>query len=458
MGMLGAFARGAGGAGLIDLSRTLERRGELSASSAQRDRDREDEQRFREEQARLEREARYGPGGLKRRRGAGGGDGSDEEADLASMTAGMLSEKYGMSLPQAQQAIEAYKTGNNPYTKAGPGAETIDDGDHMRNAATAARAAPVPNVEAYMRINSDIGRSFLIGAGGNPQQRASAYQTYTETDTAMRGGAGDVTAQRQSGLLNKQARYGAGGMDSFTGVPVAGSKDAQAIRTDRAQEGQHGAAAAKSAADANAQTALNGLYAWRIKALNDKTIDEPTRAAMIEAADRQIAVMKASGAVVDKTPLDTIETDVETADGTKTTKTKTKKTIRPGEKPPDVEPPPEALAILRADKGGKNDAQFDSHFGKGAAARHRATMPAAEPAKTKGGGMVAQPTTQRVPTATTGVEGLSPATLQRIALDPANPLQAAAAAALEKYNAESKKSRAGRVTEDPATDPALYQR
>lgn len=174
MGFFSAFARGAAGPGLINLSQTMRQREIEAARAAENEKERE----FREAERRKDRDAQAAAlkerlaGGGRSRSGGGGGGGDEDYGDIV---VGGLMQQEGMSQAQARAALEASQRGENIFTKAS--GRRVPAGDEM---GAEAMDEMVPDTEKWMAINRKIGemltRSRSI-AKSNDAQLADGERT-----------------------------------------------------------------------------------------------------------------------------------------------------------------------------------------------------------------------------------------------------------------------------------------
>lgn len=239
MSALGAFLRGAAGAGLTDLVQQSRRQEELAMQMAQREKEREEERRFREEQARLDREGRMEllrerqAGGAGSRSSGGGGGALDDARGMA--VSGLMREK-GLSMGEADRLYSASERGVNPLTR--PGKQLEED------AAGNTFTPDEFDVERWAEINRIIGAN-IQRAGGNPDQRAKARQTDTETSLLQEATAPGVKPERQ-GEIGR-------GVASATAKPVFNEGDnlftGEVGAKTKAETGAAGALAAQRGAE-----------------------------------------------------------------------------------------------------------------------------------------------------------------------------------------------------------------
>mgnify|MGYP006367439315 CR=1 FL=1 len=234
MGMLGAFARGVAGPGLLGVVDRMDRRDAVAQEMAARERDREEERKFRAEQAKLDRLSReevagIRKGGSKSGSGSGGDDagGSDDDYMVAA-----LMDKYGVSAAKAKQMLESSRADTNPF----PAKEVADEsGGHS-----------APDLTRWAELNRTIAKAMREGRS----MAKSNYAQLTEGDgNAQRntivGGmlAGKLTpAQAAEGVAATDGKgaHGKGGVNEFDGTADAvgkseiGKNNAQAGSANRA--------------------------------------------------------------------------------------------------------------------------------------------------------------------------------------------------------------------------------
>ena len=281
MGALGAFFRGIGGRGFSNLSNDNIRAAEQAQRQAEFNANREDNQRFRTEQADLDRQSRERMlqerlGGALTRGGRRGAGGDGEEPDMVDVaTPGMA--KLGFSQPATAQAVEALRTGVNTYTKRGPDVtEQYDEGGdvdaagnpipRMRNAT---RQTTEPDVETFTAMMKHLGGILQTDTGGKPNERADARRTQSMVDYGAAAATGNPSqvAAAQTGALTTAGHglHGDGGGNLATGVPAKGSLN-EARRAD--EQAQAAARAGKiKASEATTIPALEGL-----RKINDREL------------------------------------------------------------------------------------------------------------------------------------------------------------------------------------------
>lgn len=240
----GAFMRGMGG-GLAQLGSDMQRRDELAQQLLAREKEREDERKFRAEQA--ERERLLKEELLAQRLGAGGGSsgsrgarGALDPAALAAeadgYVASRLAESEGMSLPEAQAALGVYKSGQNPYRK------TVDDesGGHDE-----------PDVARFKSLMSKVGSYYArskADLNGKAQDLANSEQTRWETASGQAAQNPAMPADRVTALARGTAiASGKAPFDSNGDNVITGQTGALTQAQVRAED----ALAGKRRADAN---------------------------------------------------------------------------------------------------------------------------------------------------------------------------------------------------------------
>lgn len=258
MGALSAFLTGVGGAGMVNLSQTMERRAELQSQQQQRaqelqaqaeQRRAELEQRAAESQKdRDSREAmlmdRLSAGALGAARsggGARGGAGGDPVAER-EMAINRLAAEKGLSRPEAAQMLADYESGNNRFTKTEAVAEQIDDGDRQR---TVTRQQSSPDIEKFSSMMATVAKHLSqAGAytGAKADDQAKAEQLRTQTGMAERAQT-DPNAMRGALAIAGKAEYGETGSSHVTGVPVKGSVAESQIAENKAQANNANASA-----------------------------------------------------------------------------------------------------------------------------------------------------------------------------------------------------------------------
>lgn len=222
MGVLGAFARGVAGPGLLGVVDRMDRREAVAQEMAARERDREEERKFRAEQAALDREARTtGRSSSRAGSSAGGDDGGIDDYKIEAVM-----REFKVSEGRARQIVEAGKADQNPFVS-----EVADEsGGHSGF-----------NAEAWARANAVISKALREG----PSMAKSNYAQLTEGEgnaqrNTITGGmlAGKLTpAQAAEGVAatKGEGAYGKGGVNTFDGTPDAVGKSA--IAENQAQAG-----------------------------------------------------------------------------------------------------------------------------------------------------------------------------------------------------------------------------
>lgn len=258
MGALSAFLTGVGGAGMVNLSQTMERRAELQSQQQQRaqelqaqaeQRRAELEQRAAENQKdRDSREAmlmdRLSAGALGAagsRGGARGGAGADPVAER-EMAINRLAAEKGLSRPEAAQMLADYESGNNRFTKTEAVAEQIDDGDRQR---TVTRQQSSPDVEKFASMMSTVAKHLSqAGAytGAKADDQAKAEQLRTQTGMAERAQT-DPNAARGALAIAGKGEFGDTGSSHIKGVPEKGSVAESQIAENKAQANNANASA-----------------------------------------------------------------------------------------------------------------------------------------------------------------------------------------------------------------------
>lgn len=214
MSMLGAFFRGAAGAGLVDYANRLDRRDAMAAEDERRKREREEERAWRSSEAEKDRVARaesaaIRSGGRRSGSGSGGGDGEGGGDDYAVAA---IMKKFNVSEGKARQLLEANRQDQNPFGQAVGGDEV---------------GPPQADMKRWGELNSAIAESLRSGA-------SMARSNYAQLKE------GDILGQRErvnQGMLDGKltmpqtaeanaAMSGKGGFENartseFTGTPTA---------------------------------------------------------------------------------------------------------------------------------------------------------------------------------------------------------------------------------------------
>lgn len=227
--MLGAFFRGAAGAGLVDYANRLDRRDAMAAEDERRKREREEERAWRSAEAEKDRQARaesaaIRSGGRRSGSGSGGGDGEGGGDDRYEIAA--IMKKFNVSEGKARQLLEANRQDQNPFVN-----EVADEsGGHS-----------APNMKRWGELNSAIAESLRSGAS----MARSNYDQLTQGDiNAQRGQVNQgmldgkltmpQTAEANAAMSGKGA-FGNARTDEFTGTPTAIGQSE--IRENNAQAG-----------------------------------------------------------------------------------------------------------------------------------------------------------------------------------------------------------------------------
>ncbi len=235
MGMLGAFARGVAGPGLLGVVDRMDRRDAVAQEMAARERDREEERKFRAEQAKLDRFSREEVAGIRKggsKSGSGSGGGDDAGGSEDDYMVAALMDKYGVSAAKAKQMLESSRADTNPF----PAKEVADEsGGHS-----------APDLTRWAELNRTIAKAMRDGRS----MAKSNYAQLTEGEgNAQRntivGGmlAGKLTpAQAAEGVAatKGEGAHGKGGVNEFDGTADAvgkseiGKNNAQAGSANRA--------------------------------------------------------------------------------------------------------------------------------------------------------------------------------------------------------------------------------
>lgn len=235
MGMLGAFARGVAGPGLLGVVDRMDRRDAVAQEMAARERDREEERKFRAEQAKLDRLSREEVAGIRKggsKSGSGSGGGDDAGGSEDDYMVAALMDKYGVSAAKAKQMLESSRADTNPF----PAMEVADEsGGHS-----------APDLTRWAELNRTIAKAMREGRS----MAKSNYAQLTEGDgnaqrNTITGGmlAGKLTpAQAAEGVAatKGEGAYGKGGVNEFDGTADAvgkseiGKNNAQAGSANRA--------------------------------------------------------------------------------------------------------------------------------------------------------------------------------------------------------------------------------
>ena len=244
MGMLGAFARGVAGPGLLGVVDRMDRRDAVAQEMAARERDREEERKFRAEQAKLDRLSREEVAGIRKsgsKSGSGSGDDDGGMTDEYEISAVM--EKFKVSRARAKAMIEASDRDENVFQEQESVTDTIEDGDRQRNVT---RNVMQPDPVRWAELNRTIAKAMREGRS----MAKSNYAQLTEGEgNAQRntivGGmlAGKLTpAQAAEGVAATDGKgaHGKGGVNEFDGTADAvgkseiGKNNAQAGSANRA--------------------------------------------------------------------------------------------------------------------------------------------------------------------------------------------------------------------------------
>lgn len=224
MGFLDAFVRGAGGQGLMQVGQYQQRAQELEAAQAQREKDREDDRKFRLDLARENNNAREDLTALRAELGATGRAGSGSRAGGAGAGGGMsdddaqaieVARRMKTDLPTARKMIDRFRNGST--------------GD--------------PQVDTYAKMSADVYEAIASAmqegpsrAKAKPDDLAQGDKTRQQMDAAKRYATGDVGAGREGLMLNGKSEYGnAAGSSELTGAPAKGSVAQSQVTENLAQ-------------------------------------------------------------------------------------------------------------------------------------------------------------------------------------------------------------------------------
>ncbi len=245
MGMLGAFARGVAGPGLLGVVDRMDRRAAMAAEMEQRERERADERKYRSEQAELDRRSREDIAGMRKGRGSksGSGSGDDDGGMTDEYEISAVMEKFKVSRARAKAMIEASDRDENVFQEQESVTDTIEDGDRQRNVT---RNVMQPDPVRWAELNRTIAKAMRDGRS----MAKSNYAQLTEGEgNAQRntivGGmlAGKLTpAQAAEGVAATDGKgaHGKGGVNEFDGTADAvgkseiGKNNAQAGSANRA--------------------------------------------------------------------------------------------------------------------------------------------------------------------------------------------------------------------------------
>jgi hypothetical protein len=228
MSMLGAFFRGAAGAGLVDYANRLDRRDAMAAEDERRKREREEERAWRSSEAEKDRLARAESAAIRsggRRSGSGSGGGDGEGGDDAYAVAAIM-KKFNVSEGKARQLLEANRADMNPFGMAVGGDDV---------------GPPQADTKRWSELNSAIAESLRAG----PSMARSNYEQLTAGDiNAQRGRVNEgmlggkltmrETAEAQAAMSGKGA-FGNARTNEFTGDATAIGQSE--IRENNAQAG-----------------------------------------------------------------------------------------------------------------------------------------------------------------------------------------------------------------------------
>lgn len=266
MSAFGAFARGVAGQGLMQLGSDMQSRDRLAQELQAREREAEEQRRFRAEQAAQDRALREE---LAAQRATGGRSGArgalDPEAAAQGQddyVAARLAQEKGVSLPEAQAMIQAFKSGQNPYTNEVVTNDSDLSGMDRRLGAGKATKQQ-PDVERFKELMSKVGGYYArakADTSGKAQDLANSEQTRWETGSGQAAQNPNATpAQvnalgRGTAIAKGTAPFSGDGDNVLTGQPGALTsekiKSEKALQADRgASAGQHKAAAEKLIAE-----------------------------------------------------------------------------------------------------------------------------------------------------------------------------------------------------------------
>lgn len=203
MGMLGAFARGVAGPGLLGVVDRMDRRDAVAQEMAARERDREEERKYRSEQAELDRRSREDIAGMRKGRGSksGSGSGDDDGGMTDEYEISAVMEKFKVSRARAKAMIEASDRDENVFQEQESVTDTIEDGDRQRNVT---RNVMQPDPVRWAELNRTIAKAMRDGRS----MAKSNYAQLTEGEgnaqrNTIAGGmlAGELTpAQAAEGV------------------------------------------------------------------------------------------------------------------------------------------------------------------------------------------------------------------------------------------------------------------
>lgn len=302
MGLLTSFLGGALGPGLQQAAANMNRRDELEAARLQR----EEERRLdREQQERLLQE-RLGAGlGGAGRAGTGSGRAAaigKSELELGVAQAQRLMADEGMSGPEIEQAVEAARTGKNPYTRtAGPSPDEIMD---PRDAKARPPTAE-PDEDKFRAIMKAVGRAAIRGGAdgtGAADDQAKADLLYQQGDLTRDVANGKRSRDTVAGAVaagKGEKQYDVDGgmlLDTRGGKATVTPVGQSEIRKNDGMANDHNAKASKTGVERKALVDNGGMTpAERTGLLNSYVASASEASRKVNAAEG--AVQKAEAAL-----------------------------------------------------------------------------------------------------------------------------------------------------------------
>lgn len=306
MGALSGFLRGVAGPGLVEMSNDMQRQGALDQQQA-----------FRADQNAQNLAIREEIAAMRASNAKGGSNAPMDPAEEERAVIARIAQSQGVSLPEAQQMLQAYKTGQNPF---GQDVRTNDsDVSGMdRRLGAGQTFEKQPDVARFKALMSKIGQ-YYSEAGSRNRSNYDQLKKGEQTDFETTSGQAAQANPAMAGTLGQgvavsggKPLFHEGGDNVYTGV--TGALTAAKVKTEGAkatenlaQAGnanasaeQHRAAVDKLKAELNGDlskqsperltttlNAVNGL----IRTYDQNSMDPSTVAARseLQAMARQIA-------------------------------------------------------------------------------------------------------------------------------------------------------------------------
>jgi hypothetical protein len=299
MGLLNAFLGGAFGQGLEQTAANMERRDARREEMDLQDRRLREQldarQRLQDDRmdAAMDRvQARIDAAGGK---GGGSGSGSGgrralierDQAEIAGDAVHDLASRTGMSVPEAQRAIDAYQSGDNPYRRTGADPSQILD---PRDAKAGADQVQ-PDEEKFRQVMRSVATAFkrsiaLPKDATDAAKAAGEYQQQDITSGVLDGGVDAGRAGRAVAAGAGKGAYKVEGntrLDQFSGDMTPTEVGKGEIRKDDAAAAEHSAKAGKVGVERKTLEANGGMTpSERTGLLNSYR-------AMVDDAQREVA-------------------------------------------------------------------------------------------------------------------------------------------------------------------------